>query len=96
MQQANEKEVQNIKTFSKALGLVIKRHRKAIKKSVYSISAEVSIAKNSWGLVEKAEVLYPSIITVVKIAEALDMKPSKLLDEVYTELGTNFTISDIS
>ena len=95
MQQVNEKEIENIKTFSKALGLVVKRQRKKLKKSIYKISAEVGIAKNSWRLVERAEVIYPSMVTIIKIAEALDMKPFDLLSEVYNELNKDFTISDI-
>lgn len=96
MQLVNELEIKNINKLCKVMAKVVKKRRKALHKSIYAISAEVTIAKNTWRLIEKGEVKYPSFVTVCKISEALDMKPYELIKEIYDELGENFSLSGLN
>lgn len=95
MQQPQTNEDKNKELFSKALASVIKKHRKKLGKSVYALSAESSVGKNTWLMIEKAVSKDPSIITIWKIAEGLDIHPDELLREVREKLGDDFSLSDL-
>ena len=78
-----------------ALGSLIKKHRKEQGKTIYSISAEVSMSKSTWREAEIGACKDIKFTTLWKIAEGLDIPLSKLIDELTQELGSNFSLSDI-
>ena len=78
-----------------ALGSLIKKHRKEHGKTIYSISAEVSMSKSTWREAEIGACKDIKFTTLWKIAEGLDIPLSKLIDELTQELGSNFSLSDI-
>lgn len=96
MQQPQNLEDKNKELFCKALASIIKKHRKKLEKSIYAISAESSVGKNTWRMIEKAVSKDPSIITIWKIAEGLDIYPDELLREVREKLGDDFSISGLN
>ena len=78
----------------KAFGKIIKMHRQKQNKTMYKISAECSIHKDSWRLIEKGLVNDIKLSSLWKIAEGLDITPAELITELQTELGENFSLSD--
>lgn len=78
------------------LGEIIKKHRIEQKKTIYKISAECSIHKDSWRLIEKGLVHDMKISSLWKIAEGLELDPIDLLSEAKEILGKNFTISGLN
>ncbi len=80
----------------KAVGEIIKKHRLGQNKTIYRISAECSIHKDTWRLIEKGLVNDIKISSLWKIAEGLDLDPIDLLKEVKTVLGKDFNISGLS
>ena len=90
-----EAELKNKKLLYKVLGSIVKKHRKSLDKSVYSIVAACEMSTNSWNRVEKAVSLDPSLTTMWKIAEVLDMRLSDLIREVEDELGDEFSLSGL-
>ena len=83
------------KIFMSILGNVIEKYRKLRNKSIYSISAEVSMSKSTWREAEIGACKDIKFTTLWKIAEGLDIPLSKLIDELTQELGSNFSLSDI-
>ena len=79
----------------KVLGEIMKKHRIEQNKSMYKISAECSIHKDSWRLIENGLVNDIKISSLWKIAEGLDLNPIDLLKEVKEILGEDFTISGL-
>ena len=79
----------------KVLGEIIKKHRIEQNKSMYKISAECSIHKDSWRLIENGLVNDIKISSLWKIAEGLDLNPIHLLKEAKEILGEDFTISGL-
>lgn len=79
----------------KALGKIIKKHREGQYKTIYKISAESTIHKDSWRLIEKGLVKDIKLSSLWKIAEGLDMDPVDLLKEVKEVLGKDFSISGL-
>ena len=80
----------------KVLGEIIKKHRLEQKKTIYKISAECSIHKDSWRLIEKGLVNDIKISSLWKIAEGLGLDPTTLLNEAEEILGKDFTISGLN
>ena len=80
----------------KVLGDIIKKHRLEQKKTIYKISAECAIHKDSWRLIEKGLVHDIKISSIWKIAEGLDIDPIDLLAEAKEVLGKDFTISGLN
>ena len=80
----------------KTLGKIVKKHRLEQKKTIYKISAECSIHKDSWRLIENGLVNDVKISSIWKIAEGLGMDPIDLLQELKAALGNDFTISGLN
>lgn len=80
----------------KVLGEIIKKYRIEQKKTIYKISAECSIHKNSWRLIEKGLVNDIKLSSLWKIAEGLEIEPTDLLNEAKLILGKDFTISGLN
>ena len=80
----------------KVLGEIIKKHRIAQQKTIYKISAECSIHKDSWRLIEKGLVHDVKISSLWKIAEGLGIDLLDLLKEAKAVLGDDFTISGLN
>lgn len=78
------------------LGNIIKKHRLQQKKTIYKISAECAIHKDSWRLIENGTVHDVKISSLWKIAEGLDMDITELLHEAKKELGKDFSISGLN
>ncbi len=78
------------------LGNIIKKHRTEQKKTIYKISAECSMHKDAWRLIEKGLVHDVKISSIWKIAEGLGIDPIVLLSEVKDQLGNDFTISGLN
>ena len=77
------------------LGEIIKKHRIEQNKTMYKISAECSIHKDSWRLIENGLVNDIKISSIWKIAEGLDIPLGDLINEVGRELGEEFSLSDL-
>ena len=80
----------------KVLGEIIKKHRLEQKKTIYKISAECSIHKDSWRLIEKGLVNDIKLSSLWKIAEGLELEPTDILNEAKSVLGKDFTISGLN
>lgn len=78
------------------LGKIIKKHRLEQNKTIYKISAECSIHKDSWRLIENGSVNDVKISSLWKIAEGLGIDPIDLMKEVKESLGNDFTISGLN
>ena len=83
-------------TLIKELGKIIKKHRLEQNKTMYRISAECSIHKDTWRLIEKGLVKDIKISSLWKIAEGLEIEPADLIKEIHEVLGKNFTISGLN
>ena len=80
----------------KVLGKIIKKYRLQQKKTIYKISAECAIHKDSWRLIENGMVHDVKISSLWKIAEGLDLDPIDLLKEAKEVLGNDFSISGLN
>lgn len=78
------------------LGEIIKKHRLEQKKTIYKISAECSIHKDSWRLIEKGLVNDIKLSSLWKIAEGLELEPTDILNEAKSILGKDFSISGLN
>lgn len=83
-------------TLIKEIGKVIKKHRLEQKKTMYRISAECSIHKDTWRLIENGLVKDIKLSSLWKIAEGLELDPTDIIDEVKNVLGKDFTISGLN
>ena len=79
----------------KTLGDIIKTHRKLTKKSIYKISAEISMSKSTWREAELGVCKDINLTTLWKIAEGLDITPYQLLKEVQEKLGKDFSLVEL-
>lgn len=77
------------------LGVLIQQHRKEQGKTIYAISAEVSMSKSTWREAEIGACKDIKFTTLWKIAEGLDIPLAKLIEELNQKLGENFSLSDI-
>lgn len=78
------------------LGDLIKKHRKAQGKTMYAISAEVSMSKSTWREAEIGACKDIKLTTLWKIAEGLDIPLATLIDELSKKLGEKFSLSDLN
>lgn len=95
MQEDKEKEAARRKMLCDTIALVVSEHRKKLGKSMHTISAEGSVNKASWVLIEGRKAKFPSIIVLWQIAEVLDMRLSNLIKEVEDKLGDEFSLSGL-
>lgn len=79
----------------KTLGNVIKTHRESSKKSIYKISAEISMSKSTWREAELGVCKDINLTTLWKIAEGLDVTPAQLLQEVQDKLENDFSLVEL-
>lgn len=77
------------------LGALIQQHRKEQGKTMYAISAEVSMSKSTWREAEIGACRDIKFTTLWKIAEGLDIPLATLIDELTQKLGDDFSLSDI-
>lgn len=77
------------------LGTLIRKHRKAQGKTMYAISAEISMSKSTWREAEIGICRDMKLTTLWKIAEGLDIPLADLIDELTKELGEDFSLADI-
>ena len=75
----------------KSLGKIIAKERKNI--SITQLSAEVELSKSIWSDVERGKKDI-QLSTFWRIAEALYIKPSVLLDLIEKDLGETFSFID--
>ena len=80
----------------KVIGEIIKKHRLEQNKTIYKISAECSINKETWRLIENGLVNDIKISSLWKIAEGLEIDITDLLKEAKEVLGDGFTISGLN
>ena len=78
------------------LGNIIEKHRTEQKKTIYKISAECSMHKDAWRLIEKGLVHDIKLSSLWMIAEGLGLDPLDLLKEAKDILGEDFTISGLN
>ena len=78
------------------LGNIIKKHRTEQQKTIYKISAECSVHKDAWRLIEKGLVHDIKLSSLWMIAEGLGLDPLDLLKEAKDILGDDFTISGLN
>ena len=79
--------------YKKALGLIIKQEREKTHKSISLISDEIDMTKSMWADLEKG-IKDPQLSTVIRIAEALNIKTSEIIKKMEQELGEEFLLSD--
>jgi len=77
------------------LGSLIQQHRKEQGKTMYAISAEVSMSKSTWREAEMGACKDIKLTTLWKISEGLDIPLTTLIDELIQKLGNDFSLSDI-
>lgn len=80
----------------KAVGDVVRKHRKAKSKTMYGLSAEIAMSKSTWREVEIGACNDIKLTTLWKIAEGLEMSAGDLLNEVNKKLGDNFSLTDLN
>lgn len=79
----------------KTIGQIIEKYRLKQGKSIYKVSAECSMLKETWRLIESGLVHDIKISSLWKIAEGLGIEPYELLKEAKEILGEDFTISGL-
>ena len=77
------------------LGTLIHKHRKEQGKTIYSMSAEVSMSKSTWREAEIGACKDIKFTTLWKIAEGLDIPLTTLIEELTQKLGDDFSLSDL-
>lgn len=76
-----------------AIAKIVKQHRK---KSITKSADEIGMGKSIWADLENG-IKDPQLSTFWRIAEGLEISPSKLLKEIEDYLGKNFSfIEDTS
>ena len=78
-----------------AIGKVVKKYRKAQNKTMYGISAEISMSKSTWREVEIGACKDIKLTTLWKIAEGLDIPLAQLIENVAKDLGENFSLTEL-
>lgn len=86
--QPSEQEKKRI--FTQALGRVAARLKNESGRSAIAVAYEISLSKTTLLLTENGE-LDPRLTTFCRIAEALYIKPEKLLNMIYEELPENWS-----
>lgn len=80
----------------KAVGEVVRAHRIAKCKTMYSLSAEIAMSKSTWREVELGVCKDIRLTTLWKIAEGLEISIGELLSEVSKKLGEDFSLTDLN
>jgi len=80
----------------KAVGKVVREHRKAKGKTMYSLSAEIAMSKSTWREVEIGACNDIRLTTLWKIAEGLEISVGELLNEASKKLGEDFSLTDLN
>ena len=78
----------------RTLGNILKRHRIAQRKTIYKISAEVSMSKATWREAEIGACKDIKLTTLWKIAEGLEIPLENIINEVKEELGAGFSLTE--
>lgn len=81
-------------TLVKALGEIIKTHRKSSGKTIYKISAESQMSKSTWREAELGVCKDINLSTLWKISEGLEISPAIIIEELYQKLGKDFSLTD--
>ena len=76
------------------IGKIVKKYRKKQNKTIYKISAEIGMNKESWREIEYGLKDF-RFTTLWRIAEGLDIPAEQLISEAITELGEDFSLTDI-
>jgi len=80
----------------KAVGDVVRSHRKKQAKTMYKISAETAMSKSTWREVEIGACKDIKLTTLWRIAEGLEVSVGDLLNEVSKELGEDFSLTGLN
>ena len=91
-----EKEAINKRIWAEAIRDIIMEYRKKTGKTPYKLSAECSMAKNTWYDVESGKCKDPAFSTIWKMAEAFDVLPEDLVSKIRQKLGEKFSLSDLN
>ena len=91
-----ESDANNKKIWSEAVRDIITELRVKTGKTPYKLSAECSMAKNTWYDVESGKCKDPAFSTIWKMAEAFDILPEDLVCKIRQKLGKNFSLSDLN
>ena len=75
------------------LANIIKKYRLERKKSIYLISNEIGMTRTMWNDLEHA-IKDPQFSTLWRISEALEIPLSKIILELESELGRDFSLID--
>lgn len=88
------KDNKNAEKLISVLGKIIKHKRQIQNKTIYKISAEIGMNKETWREIEYGfnDLRFT---TFWRIAEGLDIPAEKLLTEIIEELGEDFSLTDI-
>ena len=78
---------------SQTIGKIVKEYRQKQHKSISLISDEIGMTKSMWADLEKG-IKDPQLTTVIRIAEALNVKSSEIIIKLENELGENFSLID--
>lgn len=78
---------------SQTIGKIVKEYRQKQHKSISLISDEIGMTKSMWADLEKG-IKDPQLTTVIRIAEALNVKSSEIILKLENELGENFSLID--
>lgn len=81
------------KLLQQAVAKIVKKHRLAQNKSLSKISAKIIMTKSMWNDLEKG-IKDPQLSTIWRVSEALDIPVDKLICEIKTELGADFSLTD--
>ncbi len=74
-----------------AIGCIIRDYRIKQNKSISLISAEIGMTKSMWADLEKG-IKDPQLSTLMRMAEALNIKSSKIISVLEERLGTDFSM----
>lgn len=78
---------------SQTIGKIVKEYRQKQHKSISLISDEIGMTKSMWADLEKG-IKDPQLTTVIRVAEALNIKSSEIIIKLENELGENFSLID--
>lgn len=78
---------------SQTIGKIVKEYRQKQHKSISLISDEIGMTKSMWADLEKG-IKDPQLTTVIRIAEALNVKSSEIIIKLENELGETFSLID--
>ena len=89
-----QKEKEKIKELLKAISIAVKKLREERKLSLNIFAMENGIQKSLVSRLENAK-NEPAFLSIWKVAEAFEIKPSELVSKIEEELPENFSILDL-